>query len=56
MRLNDAHILIFSSSEAQTPHFKPSEQEKNPLSTRLDLTNALRTAIVQKQMYGYGAT
>jgi len=52
MRSDAAHILVSSSSEAQTPRFKPSEREKNPLSTWLDLTNAQRTAIVQKHMYG----
>jgi len=50
-----AHILVSSSSEAQTPRFMPSEREKNPSFTWLDLTNAQRTAMLPKHMRRYVA-
>ena len=50
-----ARILVSSSSEAQTPRFMPSEREKNPSFTWLDLTNAQRTAMLPKHMQRYVA-
>ena len=50
-----ARILVSSSSEAQTPRFTPSEREKTPSFTWLDLTNAQRTAMLPKHMQRYVA-
>ena len=45
-RLYAARILVSSSSEAQSPRFKPSEREKKTSFTGLDLTIAQRTAML----------
>jgi len=50
-----ARILISSSSEAQTPRFKPSERKETPSFAWLDLTNAQRTAMLPKHMQRYFA-
>jgi len=48
-----ARILVSSSSEAQTPRFKPPEREKHPSFTWLDLTNAIPTAMLSRHMQRY---